>query len=214
MSESSEISIAVGFRFTPTEKELMCEYLAKKVWSCSGNDYIYKQFSSTVVIECSEVYCKHPWLLMVSTEGATHRMERDGAVYFFVRMTKKNANGWRPNRRINGDMGFWKSTSSGKPVVDNHGNVLGMKKSLKEGDDDDKKTCSSNKNGSKTSWIMHEYNLVDPKNPNKKEFQEWTLCRINNSGRKSSSCNTTYGSTVEEGIHQQQQHEQQQQQDD
>ncbi|XP_043687924.1 NAC domain-containing protein 68-like [Telopea speciosissima] len=164
MPESSEINIPVGFRFNPTEKELVCDYLAKKVWSCSGNpNYIYKQFSSTAVIECSEVYNKHPWLLMVSTEGAAYRMERDGAVYFFVRMTKKNANGWRPNRRINGDMGFWKSTSSGKPVVDKHGNVLGMKKSLvyyvlKEGaDDEDKKTCSSHQNGgSKTSWIMHE----------------------------------------------------------
>ncbi|XP_043687935.1 protein ATAF2-like [Telopea speciosissima] len=183
MSESSEINIPVGFRFIPIEKELVCDYLAKKVSSCTGNK---PQFSSMVVVDSSDVYNKHPWLLVVSTKGAAHRMNRDGAIYFFVPMSKKNANGWRPNRRI-GDMGFWKSTSSSKPVMDGHGNVLGMKRSLVyyvfAGDDKN----SSSKDGSKTSWIMHEYNLVDPKNPNKKEFQEWTLCRISNSGRRNSS---------------------------
>lgn len=72
--------------------------------------------------------------------------------YFFTPRAKKYPKGTRPNRAA--DRGYWKATGTDKPVVDDLGRKIGLKKSLVFYTGDTKK-------GSKSNWIMHEYRLTE-----------------------------------------------------
>ena len=79
--------------------------------------------------------------------------------YFFSPRDRKYQNGARPNRAATS--GYWKATGTDKPVLTANGNQkVGVKKAL---------VFYGGKppRGIKTSWIMHEYRLIDNKPNNK-----------------------------------------------
>ncbi|XVE52895.1 hypothetical protein DITRI_Ditri02bG0160800 [Diplodiscus trichospermus] len=154
-----------GFRFHPTDEELLRFYLRRKV---------DKKPIKLEIIKQLDIYRYDPWdLPKPSSEG-----ESDS--YFFCKRGRKYRNSLRPNR-VTGS-GFWKATGIDKPVY-SHGRegheFLGLKKTLVY-------YRGSAGKGAKTDWMMHEYRLPSDDNnttlSNTKyttqEAEVWTICRV------------------------------------
>ncbi|XP_031114673.1 NAC domain-containing protein JA2L-like [Ipomoea triloba] len=150
----SQLSLPPGFRFYPTDEELLVQYLCKKV---AGHD-----FSLRIIGEI-DLYKFDPWVLpSKATFG-----EKEW--YFFSPRDRKYPNGSRPNR-VAGS-GYWKATGTDK-VITTEGRKVGIKKALVF-------YVGKAPKGSKTNWIMHEYRLSDaPKKTGSSRLDEWVLCRI------------------------------------
>ncbi|XP_044501952.1 transcription factor JUNGBRUNNEN 1-like isoform X2 [Mangifera indica] len=153
-----------GFRFHPTDAELVGFYLRRKV---------EKKPISIDIIKQIDIYKYDPWdIPRVSAASGDHK-----EWYFFCIRGRKYRNSIRPNR-VTGS-GFWKATGIDKPVlsVKEPYDCIGLKKSLvyyrgRAG------------KGTKTDWMMHEFRLP-PNTKNVKdiahqeqEAEVWTLCRI------------------------------------
>ncbi|XP_034679654.1 transcription factor JUNGBRUNNEN 1-like [Vitis riparia] len=150
-----------GFRFHPTDEELVSFYLRRK---------IEKQLISLEFIKQIDIYKYDPWDLAKNNNTVT-----DNEWYFFCKRGRKYRNSVRPNR-VTGS-GFWKATGIDKPIYSaegqGHGRI-GLKKSLVY-------YRGSAGKGTKTEWMMHEFRLpADQKNAQAadEEVEIWTLCRI------------------------------------
>ncbi|KAL6328921.1 hypothetical protein AAG906_007211 [Vitis piasezkii] len=154
-----------GFRFHPTDEELVGFYLRRKV---------EKKPISLELIKQVDIYKYDPWdLPRVSTKMG------DREWYFFCIRGRKYRNSIRPNR-VTGS-GFWKATGIDKPIysVEATNECIGLKKSLVY-------YRGSAGKGTKTDWMMHEFRLPPGGKgtyfPNAKnvtqEAEVWTLCRI------------------------------------
>ncbi|GLJ07119.1 hypothetical protein SUGI_0058850 [Cryptomeria japonica] len=151
-----------GFRFHPTDEELLVHYLRNKISSSA---------LPVSIITDVDVYKFNPWEL----PGKASFGDREW--YFFSPRDRKYPNGSRPNRAA--ACGYWKATGTDKPILNSVGTQkVGVKKALVFYKGRPPK-------GLKTSWIMHEYRLTDstvaPKAPRKKwslRLDDWVLCRI------------------------------------
>ncbi|XP_050370056.1 transcription factor JUNGBRUNNEN 1-like [Argentina anserina] len=165
-----------GYRFHPTDEELVGFYLKRKV----ENKPIRLE-----LIKLIDVYKYDPWDLPKAS-GLVWEKEW----YFFCRRGKKYRNSIRPNRVTKS--GFWKATGIDKPIYSVGGEshtCIGLKKSLVY-------YRGSAGKGTKTDWMMQEFrlpntNAITNAHSSIKDITEeaevWTLCRIlkrNNSSRK------------------------------
>lgn len=170
-----------GFRFHPTDEELVVHYLKKKAASVP--------LPVSIIAEV-DLYKFDPWELPAKASFGEQEW------YFFSPRDRKYPNGARPNRAATS--GYWKATGTDKPVLTTNSSggtqKVGVKKALVFYGGKPPK-------GIKTNWIMHEYRLADNnkstnmKPPgcdmvnNKKgslRLDDWVLCRIykkNNSQR-------------------------------
>ncbi|KAB2087707.1 hypothetical protein ES319_A04G122600v1 [Gossypium barbadense] len=155
-----------GFRFHPTDEELVVQYLRRKVLACP--------LPASIIPEVD--VCKaDPWDLPGDLE-----QER----YFFSTREAKYPNTNRSNRAT--ISGYWKATGIDKQIVTSRSNqAVGMKKTLVF-------YRGKAPNGCRTDWIMHEYRVVSTETaasnapPNKKNqtqnnvvpMENWVLCRI------------------------------------
>ncbi|KAM7269876.1 hypothetical protein ACFE04_025373 [Oxalis oulophora] len=145
-----------GFRFHPTDEELVVQYLKRKVFSCP--------LPASIIPEVD--VCKaDPWDLPGELE-----QER----YYFSTKEAKYRNGNRSNRAT--VSGYWKATGLDKQIVaTTKGHqvvVVGMKKTLVfyRG----KPPC-----GTRTDWVMHEYRLANNYYSSEVPIMDnWVLCRI------------------------------------
>ncbi|THU59639.1 hypothetical protein C4D60_Mb07t04190 [Musa balbisiana] len=140
-SSSQEIVMAKtnlppGFRFHPTDVELVWYYLKRKVMG--------KPFRSEAISEV-ELYKFAPWELPEKSRLRT----RDLEWYFFCHRDKKYSNGSRSNRATDG--GYWKATGRDKSVIHNSCTV-GMRRTLVFHEGKPPK-------GERTNWVMYEYRL-------------------------------------------------------
>ncbi|KAE8716477.1 ONAC010 protein [Hibiscus syriacus] len=143
-----------GFRFHPTDEELVVQYLRRKVlaWPLPAS-----------IIPEVDVCKADPWELPGDLE-----QER----YFFSTREAKYPNGNRSNRATLS--GYWKATGIDKQIVICRGNrVVGMKKTLVFYKGNPPK-------GTRTDWIMHEYRLLSAETAdcNAVAVGNWVLCRI------------------------------------
>ncbi|CAA3005685.1 NAC domain-containing 78-like [Olea europaea subsp. europaea] len=149
-------SLAPGFRFHPTDEELVRYYLRRK--ACR------KPFRFQAVTEI-DVYKSEPWELAEYASLKT----RDLEWYFFSPVDRKYGNGSRLNRATG--KGYWKATGKDRPV--RHKNqTIGMKKTL---------VFHSGRapDGKRTNWVMHEYRLCDEELERARVAQDaFVLCRI------------------------------------
>ncbi|TYG65423.1 hypothetical protein ES288_D06G184400v1 [Gossypium darwinii] len=178
ISEDEDVLLP-GFRFHPTDEELVGFYLRRKV---------EKKLFSIDIIKHVDIYKHDPWdLPKVSKLSSGTEKEW----YFFCRRGRKYRNSIRPNR-VTGS-GFWKATGIDKPIYSVGGfhDCIGLKKSLVY-------YKGSAGKGTKTDWMMHEFRLPPPttttlsstNKDNLPEAEVWTLCRIfkrDVSSRKSAS---------------------------
>ncbi|XP_044464401.1 NAC domain-containing protein 67-like [Mangifera indica] len=149
-----------GYRFKPSDEELVVHYLRKK---------ILNESLPPNRIEEVELYKRNPQDL-----AENYTSNGDNEWYFFTPRDRKYKNGQRPNRSA-GD-GYWKATGADRPV--NHKGVkVGSRKVL---------VFYKGKppNGDKTYWIMHEFTVANlprrKKSPveNDMRLDDWVLCRL------------------------------------
>ncbi|KAK9741306.1 hypothetical protein RND81_03G096500 [Saponaria officinalis] len=155
-----------GFRFHPTDEELVSFYLKRKV---------DKKPLSIEIIKHMDIYKHDPWDL-----AKVGNSVGDKEWYFYCKRGRKYRNSVRPNR-VTGS-GFWKATGIDRPIYSNGGDghrCVGLKKSLVY-------YKGSAGKGTKTDWMMHEFRLPitdDLHNSSVSkttafEAEIWTLCRI------------------------------------
>ncbi|EXB54901.1 NAC domain-containing protein 29 [Morus notabilis] len=178
------IKLPPGFRFQPTDEELVFQYLRRKIFSCpmpsSSDHHIIPEIN----------VCKYdPWDL---PSGDIVEQER----YYFSNKEAKYRNGSnKANRKTNS--GYWKSTGSDKKIVSSTmKHIVGTRKTLVF-------YRGKPPHGSRTDWFMHEYslNIVDveddqtnsgnnfPQISQSQTENNWVLCRIFLKERSSSSTN-------------------------
>ncbi|MBA0839439.1 hypothetical protein Goarm_005161, partial [Gossypium armourianum] len=174
-STSPHPQLPPGFRFHPTDEELVVHYLKRKVASVP---------LPVTIIAAVDLYKFDPWELPSKASFGEQEW------YFFSPRDRKYPNGARPNRATTS--GYWKATGTDKPIITSNGNQkVGVKKALVFYGGKPPK-------GIKTNWIMHEYRLIDSNSnskaqivdlPNRRaslRLDDWVLCRIykkNNSQR-------------------------------
>ncbi|KAK6934949.1 NAC domain [Dillenia turbinata] len=124
-----------GYRFKPSDQELIQYYLQNKV---DG-----RPLPPNKIIE-EDIYLASPEYLSEKYKNVWP--ERD--CYFFTPRNRKYKNGHRPNRRTLD--GHWKATGSGKPI--GRRNTVGYKRTLVY-------YKGNFPRGNKTDWIMHEYTI-------------------------------------------------------
>jgi len=153
-----ELQLPPGFRFHPTDEELVNHYLCRK---CTA------QSITVPVIAEIDLYRHDPWQL----PGMALYGEKEW--YFFSPRDRKYPNGLRPNRAAGS--GYWKATGADKPI--GLPKPMGIKKSLVF-------YAGKAPKGEKTNWIMHEYRLAgvdrSVRKRNSLRLDEWVLCRIYN----------------------------------
>ncbi|KAK9122518.1 hypothetical protein Sjap_012120 [Stephania japonica] len=161
----SSLSLPPGFRFHPTDEELIESYLSQKLKKNSSSDHIPP--NSLSIIPEVDIYKFDPWDL--PDKAAFGEKEW----YFFSHRNRKYPNGKRPNRAA--ASGYWKATGTDKQIIvgkeQYHDNLNGIKKSLVFYKGKPPK-------GVKTNWIMHEYRLTHPLQYSSIKLDEWVLCRI------------------------------------
>ncbi|RLN39681.1 protein CUP-SHAPED COTYLEDON 1-like [Panicum miliaceum] len=147
-----EEGLPPGFRFHPTDEELVTYYLTRKV---SDFDFATRAIADVDLNKCE------PWDL----PGKASMGEKEW--YFFSMRDRKYPTGIRTNRAT--DSGYWKTTGKDKEIF-HCGMLVGMKKTLVF-------YRGRAPKGEKTSWVMHEYRLQNkfPYKPNK---EEWVVCRV------------------------------------
>ncbi|CAI0476868.1 unnamed protein product [Linum tenue] len=147
-----------GFRFHPTDEELVDYYLRKKVAS--------KRIDLDVIKDV-DLYKIEPWeLCKIGTE-------EQNDWYFFSHKDKKYPTGTRTNRATKA--GFWKATGRDKAIYCRH-SLVGMRKTLVF-------YKGRAPNGQKSDWIMHEYRLETNENGATqisfiKQEEGWVVCRV------------------------------------
>lgn len=150
----AQLSLPPGFRFYPTDEELLVQYLCRKV---AGH-----QFSLQIIAEI-DLYKFDPWVL------PSMAMFGEKEWYFFSPRDRKYPNGSRPNR-VAGS-GYWKATGTDK-IITTQGRKVGIKKALVF-------YVGKAPKGTKTNWIMHEYRLTEhTRKTGSSKLDDWVLCRI------------------------------------
>ncbi|WRX07779.1 NAC domain - like 1 [Theobroma cacao] len=154
-----ELELPPGFRFHPTDDELVNHYLCRK---CAS------QPIAVPIIAEIDLYKFDPWQL------PDMALYGEKEWYFFSPRDRKYPNGSRPNRAAGS--GYWKATGADKPI--GKPKPLGIKKALVF-------YAGKAPRGVKTNWIMHEYRLANVdrtagKKSGNLRLDDWVLCRIYN----------------------------------
>ncbi|XP_050210741.1 NAC domain containing protein 50-like [Mercurialis annua] len=150
-------ALAPGFRFHPTDDELVSYYLKRKV----ANKPVRFNAISEV-----DIYKNEPWEL---ADKAILK-SRDQEWYFFSALDRKYGNGARMNRAT--IKGYWKATGKDREVR-RANQLMAMKKTL---------VFHSGRapGGQRTNWVMHEYRLVEEELERLGSLQtdSYVLCRV------------------------------------
>ncbi|KAF3789398.1 NAC domain-containing protein 43 [Nymphaea thermarum] len=160
---NGQATVPPGFRFHPTEEELLHYYLRKKV--------NYEKIDLDVIKEV-DLNKLEPWDLQEKCRiGSAPQSDW----YFFSHKDKKYPTGTRTNRAT--AAGFWKATGRDK-IIQSSSKRIGMRKTLVF-------YRGRAPHGQKSDWIMHEYRLddnldsVSPVTVTESIQEEgWVVCRV------------------------------------
>ncbi|XP_021679914.1 NAC domain-containing protein 54 isoform X2 [Hevea brasiliensis] len=158
------VGLPPGFRFHPTDEELVNYYLKRKI---NGQEI------ELDIIPEVDLYKCEPWELAEKS----FLPSRDPEWYFFGPRDRKYPNGFRTNRATRA--GYWKSTGKDRRVTF-QSRAIGMKKTLVY-------YRGRAPQGIRTDWVMHEYRLDDKECEDTSGIQDsYALCRV---FKKNGTCN-------------------------
>ncbi|KAL5211202.1 hypothetical protein ABZP36_022049 [Zizania latifolia] len=156
-----ESTLPPGFRFFPSDEELVCHYLHKKVTN-------ERTAQGSTLVEV-DLHAREPWELPDVAKLTASEW------YFFSFRDRKYATGSRTNRATK--TGYWKATGKDREIrgsaaaADSSSSsraIVGMRKTLVF-------YQGRAPNGVKTGWVMHEFRLDNPHSPPR---EDWVLCRV------------------------------------
>ncbi|GMH21404.1 hypothetical protein Nepgr_023246 [Nepenthes gracilis] len=145
-----------GFRFHPTDEELITHYLLPKV--------LDSNFSARAMGEV-DLNKSEPWELPRRAKMGEEEC------YFFCVRDRKYPTGLRTNRAT--DAGYWKATGKDKAIFRGK-SLVGMKKILVF-------YRGRAPKGHKSNWVIHEYRLegkFNLQNLPTTAKNEWVICRV------------------------------------
>ncbi|KAK6250977.1 hypothetical protein QUC31_008562 [Theobroma cacao] len=148
-------SLPPGFRFHPTDEELIGYYLKRKT---EGQELELE------VIPVIDLYKFDPWEL----PEKSFLPKRDLEWFFFCPRDRKYPNGSRTNRATKA--GYWKATGKDRKVVCQSA-VTGYRKTLVF-------YLGRAPLGDRTGWVMHEYRLSDEPSQGSTNQGAFALCRV------------------------------------
>ncbi|KAL1813054.1 hypothetical protein ACET3Z_023119 [Daucus carota] len=158
LQSNADAQLPPGFRFHPTDEELITYYLLNKV--------LDHNFTCRAIAQVDLNKCE-PWNLPERAKMG----EKDW--YFYSLRDRKYPTGLRTNRAT--EAGYWKATGKDREIYNSKtSSLVGMKKTLVF-------YRGRAPKGEKTNWVMHEYRL-DGKlayhylSTNSKD--EWVISRL------------------------------------
>ncbi|XP_068645372.1 NAC domain-containing protein 54-like [Aristolochia californica] len=150
------VTLPPGFRFHPTDEELVAYYLKRKI---NG-----RKIDLEIIPEVDLYKCE-PWDL----PEKSFLPGKDLEWYFFSPRDRKYPNGSRTNRAT--QAGYWKATGKDRRVSSQM-RAVGMKKTLVY-------YGGRAPHGSRTDWVMHEYRLDEKECETQSGLQDaYALCRV------------------------------------
>ncbi|KAL1194409.1 NAC domain-containing protein 59 [Cardamine amara subsp. amara] len=156
VEELEQIDLPPGFRFHPTDEELITHYLRPKVLNT---------FFSAIAIGEVDLNKVEPWDLPWKAKIGEKEW------YFFCVRDRKYPTGLRTNRATKA--GYWKATGKDKEILKEK-SLVGMKKTLVF-------YKGRAPRGVKTNWVMHEYRSEDNyaiDNIPTTAKNEWVISRV------------------------------------
>ncbi|XP_061358214.1 protein CUP-SHAPED COTYLEDON 2-like [Gastrolobium bilobum] len=176
--DNNDAHLPPGFRFHPTDEELITYYLLKKVLDST--------FTGRAIAEVDLNKCE-PWELPEKAKMGEKEW------YFFSLRDRKYPTGLRTNRAT--EAGYWKATGKDREIYSSKTcSLVGMKKTLVF-------YRGRAPKGEKSNWVMHEYRLEGKfayhyLSRNSKD--EWVISRVfqksNTGGSGGSTVSATTGS--------------------
>lgn len=155
-TEDDQMELPPGFRFHPTDEELITHYLSKRVLDTG--------FTAIAIGEV-DLNKVEPWDLPWKAKMGEKEW------YFFCVRDKKYPTGLRTNRAT--AAGYWKATGKDKEILRGK-SLVGMKKTLVF-------YKGRAPKGEKSNWVMHEYRLEGKfclQNLPISAKNEWVICRV------------------------------------
>ncbi|CAL1412427.1 unnamed protein product [Linum trigynum] len=155
--EFDRIRRNVGFRFLPTDEELVVHYLLSKLigFPLPSDDYVK---------DCNLYGDLEPWDIWNHFRGGAHEEEdadddgddeKKNDLYFFTPLKKRTATRQRIDRSVGSNGGAWHGEDSGKESQTLDGAVSWTQKRFTY-----RAKKSKGEQTSCCSWIMHEYCLL------------------------------------------------------
>ncbi|KAI3776972.1 hypothetical protein L1987_46765 [Smallanthus sonchifolius] len=151
-----QIDLPPGFRFHPTDEELISHYLYPKV---SDSNFVSQAIGE---VDLNRV---EPWELPWRAKIGENEW------FFFCVRDRKYPTGSRTNRATSA--GYWKATGKDKEIYKEN-SLVGMNKTLVF-------YKGRAPKGEKTDWVMHEYRLdgmFSANNLPKSAKGEWVISRV------------------------------------
>ncbi|XP_015696399.2 NAC domain-containing protein 16-like [Oryza brachyantha] len=156
--ESPPVRWPPGFRFSPTDEELVLYFLKRRIATGRPTPYIADV----------DVYKSHPSHLPDRSALRTG----DKQWFFFSRMDRKYPNGSRASRTTG--EGYWKATGKDRCICNGgaSGRAVGSKKTLVY-------HHGRAPRGERTDWVMHEYTiLADALPPAARDREAFALYKL------------------------------------
>ncbi|XP_020412086.1 NAC domain-containing protein 62 isoform X2 [Prunus persica] len=156
--EEGDLLLPVGFRFRPTDEELVNYYLKNKLEGMHSH--------AENIIDEIDILKFEPWDLPDKS-----LIKSDDENWFFFYKYKKGSRATKE--------GFWKITSKDRVIKARDNRTVIAKKRILTF------YIGRVRESTKTNWVIHEYYIPDDAHPNANKQRDFVLCRLKKNVKKS-----------------------------